>query len=137
LGARTQVPRVPVSERQDAVRAQLQAGAGCLSPCREREGERGAGLADGRVGLLQIHGKNYLMDDLSIECYTPTHSWYQSLAVVGVVLYPVGIPLAFLFLLFRYNVPQIARHKRRCHALRRVLEQVLLEAQGTLPLLTR
>ena len=107
------------------------------SPPAEREKERGDGLADGRVGLLQIHGKNYLMDDLSIECYTPTHSWYQSLAVVGVVLYPVGIPLAFLFLLFRYNVPQIARHKRRCHALRRVLEQVLLEAQGTLPLLTR
>ena len=89
------------------------------------------------LNCKKIHGEHYLMDDLSIECYTPTHSWYQSLAVVGVVLYPVGIPLAFLFLLFRYKVPQIARHKRRCHALRRVLEQVLLESQGKLPLLTR
>ena len=94
-------------------------------------------MADGRVGLLQIHGKNYLMDDLSIECYTPTHTWYQSVAVVGVVLYPVGIPLAFLFLLYRYKVPMIARHKRRCHALRRVLEQVNYGAHDKLPLLTR
>jgi hypothetical protein len=86
---------------------------------------------------VQIHGKNYLMDDLSIECYTPTHTWYQSVAVVGVVLYPVGIPLAFLFLLYRYKVPMIARHKRRCHALRRVLVEVYYEAHSKLPLLTR
>jgi hypothetical protein len=36
------------------------------------------------------------MDDLSIVCYTETHSLYQVLGAVGVLLYALGIPLAFL-----------------------------------------
>ena len=40
-------------------------------------------------------------------------------------------------LLYRYKVPKIARHKRRCHALRCVLEKVFFEAHGDLPELKR
>ena len=36
------------------------------------------------------------MDDLSIMCYTETHSLYQVLGAVGVLTYALGIPLAFL-----------------------------------------
>jgi len=41
-------------------------------------------------------GQYYLMDDLTIACYTPTHTFYQLIGVVGILLYPIGIPLAFL-----------------------------------------
>ena len=41
-------------------------------------------------------GQYYLMDDLSIVCYTDTHSLFQVLGAAGVLTYALGIPLAFL-----------------------------------------
>jgi len=48
------------------------------------------------LNCKELHGSWYLQDDLSIACYTPTHTFYQLLGVVGVLLFPIGIPLAFL-----------------------------------------
>ena len=36
----------------------------------------------------------------------------------------------FVYLLYRYRVPALARHKKRCHQLRRVLETVSWESHG-------
>eukprot|EP00976_Prorocentrum_cordatum_P088066 1187163-Prorocentrum_minimum.AAC.3 len=50
----------------------------------------------------EIHGKHYLEADLDIHCYTPEHHTVQSLAALGVLLYPIGIPLSFMFLMLKY-----------------------------------
>ena len=42
----------------------------------------------------------------------------------------VGIPMFFVYLLYRYRVPTLARHKKRCHQLRRLLETVNYESHG-------
>jgi hypothetical protein len=42
----------------------------------------------------------------------------------------IGIPMFFVYLLYRYRVPELARHKKRCHQLRRVLETVNYESHG-------
>lgn len=49
----------------------------------------------------EIHGGWYLVADMDIECYTPVHDTYTSLASLGVLLYPIGIPVSFLFLMLR------------------------------------
>jgi len=48
-----------------------------------------------------INGKSFLVADFHLECYT--NRWYQyaTAAGVGIVVYPVGIPLLFLGLLCR------------------------------------
>ena len=47
----------------------------------------------------EIHGTYYLEADMDIECYTPVHTTYQSLAALGVLLYPIGIPISFTALM--------------------------------------
>jgi hypothetical protein len=42
----------------------------------------------------------------------------------------IGIPMFFVYLLYRYRVPAIARYKKRCHQLRRVLDTVDRESHG-------
>ena len=44
--------------------------------------------------------RSFLRSDLRIECETPAHDDILRLAYLGIVLYPVFIPLAYLFLLF-------------------------------------
>jgi hypothetical protein len=42
----------------------------------------------------------YMMVDPSISCETADHKWYQNYAACMIVLYPVGIPLLYLYLLY-------------------------------------
>jgi len=42
----------------------------------------------------------------------------------------IGIPMFFVWLLYRYRVPTLARHKKRCHELRRLLLTVNDESHG-------
>jgi hypothetical protein len=42
----------------------------------------------------------------------------------------IGIPMFFVYLLYRYRVPALARYKKRCHQLRRVLDTVDRESHG-------
>ena len=44
----------------------------------------------------------------------------------------IGIPMFFVWLLYRYRVPELARYKKRCHQLRRLLEMVAMESHGKL-----
>ena len=41
------------------------------------------------------------------------------------MLYAVGIPLAFFWLLFKYKVPSLAKHKRECHTLSKVIVEYI------------
>ena len=59
----------------------------------------------------EIHGTWYLGADLDIECYTEKHATYQSLAALGVLLYPIGIPLSFLILMLRCAIQTIDQHE--------------------------
>ncbi|CAM9902456.1 unnamed protein product [Phaeothamnion confervicola] len=45
----------------------------------------------------------YLRADLTLECYTAEHRCYMGFAGVMIFIYPVGIPLSFLWLLVRHR----------------------------------
>jgi hypothetical protein len=51
---------------------------------------------------MEIHGEWYIKQDVSIPCYGSTHNGYQVLAAIGVLLYPIGIPVLFYGLHIRY-----------------------------------
>ena len=72
-----------------------------------------------------IHGQSYLIGDILLACYTTEHNLYMSLAAIGMAVYAIGIPLGFLWLMFYYQVPSLAKHKRNCHIFSRALEYVL------------
>jgi hypothetical protein len=42
-------------------------------------------------------GTSFLKADLSIQCNTPQYKAYATLAGVGIIVYPIGIPLYFLY----------------------------------------
>merc|ERR1719478_622428 len=42
-------------------------------------------------------GASYLKADLSIQCYTDQYKGYATLAAVGILVYPIGIPFYFLY----------------------------------------
>ena len=69
-----------------------------------------------------IHGEAYLDADIQIVCYTTMHKLFMVMAAFGMMMYALGIPLGFLWLLYKYQVPVLAKHKRDCHILSRVLE---------------
>ena len=48
----------------------------------------------------QLHSGSWLRIDVSIECGTGAHMRAQALALVAVILYPVGLPLLFSWLLY-------------------------------------
>jgi hypothetical protein len=45
-------------------------------------------------------GKAFVTSDLSVECYTPTYTGYVVYSSFMLLLYPVGIPMAFFALLY-------------------------------------
>ena len=65
----------------------------------------------GTFACETYYEKSYLIQDLTFECYTREHKFYMILGVVGILLYPIGIPAVFLILLWRAGVPQMANVK--------------------------
>ncbi|CAN0498410.1 unnamed protein product, partial [Scytosiphon promiscuus] len=47
------------------------------------------------------NGKSYIRADHSLECYTPTHTWFRVYAGVMGVVYPFGIPFGYAVVLYR------------------------------------
>jgi uncharacterized membrane protein YbaN (DUF454 family) len=75
-----------------------------------------------------IHGEAFLVDDLETPCYDMKHNAFMALALVGVMLYAIGIPLVFLRLLYVYGVPSLAQYKKDCHTVSRTLEHALYKS---------
>ncbi|CAM9190499.1 unnamed protein product [Ectocarpus sp. 8 AP-2014] len=48
-----------------------------------------------------VEGESYLRADYSIQCHTDKHGWYKVYAGVMIMVYPVGIPLLYAFILWR------------------------------------
>lgn len=83
----------------------------------------------GILNCREIHGSYYVVADLSVPCYTPTHRAYQVLASLGIVMYVLGIPAGFLFLMRTRHIPKLAQHKQEAQ----ILHNVLLHATGKVP----
>ena len=47
------------------------------------------------------NGRSFLRSDHSLECYTTTHKIFMAYAGVMVVIFPLGIPLCYAFVLYR------------------------------------
>jgi hypothetical protein len=52
-------------------------------------------------------GETWHMDDLSIDCASATHVGFMIIGAICIVIYPIGIPVTFLFLLFRNEMPGV------------------------------
>ena len=65
-------------------------------------------------------GTSFLKADLSIQCYTPQYKGYRMLAVFGIFVYPIGIPLYFLYSLgvWGFDGIKVSFGKDRYHTLR-------------------
>ena len=50
---------------------------------------------------MLAEGERWHMDDYSIDCGSATHITFIAFAAVCILAYPIGIPLAFLYLLRR------------------------------------
>ena len=48
-------------------------------------------------------GKAFLTADLSIECYDTTYYHYRAVAIIGIIVYPIGMPCLFLAVLWKHR----------------------------------
>ena len=52
----------------------------------------------------EVEGTKYLVRDFSISCDTDEYVFYLAWGIVAVIMYPVGVPLAYLcILLYHYD----------------------------------
>jgi len=56
-----------------------------------------------RLQISPTETRSYLYADYSIECYEGSYNMYMILALVGVLLYPIGIPAFFIAKLRGYS----------------------------------
>ena len=54
---------------------------------------------------------SYLKADYRIKCFTPSHYRRMRLGAMGILAYPVGIPLFYYGLLLANDVPRFVRQK--------------------------
>lgn len=58
-----------------------------------------------------IEGTSYLVADYRVQCYTRKHVRYMAVGAMWLLVYPIGVPLCFLGLLYYYRVPHLAAAK--------------------------
>jgi hypothetical protein len=68
----------------------------------------------------------WLMADYRVQCWTPQHRLYVGVGIVWTLLFPIGIPLAFVVTLYRAKVPHLAGWKRDCAWLRSIVQRAIL-----------
>ena len=56
---------------------------------------------DEPYGRIDENDKRFLVQDYSLQCDTPEHKAFQAFAAIMIVVYPIGIPLMYTFLLLR------------------------------------
>ncbi|KAK3278099.1 hypothetical protein CYMTET_13939 [Cymbomonas tetramitiformis] len=66
---------------------------------------------------VAVHHEYYLVSDLRVQCWVGPHRRNLPLAVLGVLLYPIGLPAFLYMLLVKHRVPWLAKMKRRAHLL--------------------
>lgn len=62
-------------------------------------------------GCRQVGDKYYVITDMRLECYSPQWYVYQVPAGIYVLVFPIGVPLGFLALLYYYGVPRLAERR--------------------------
>jgi hypothetical protein len=68
----------------------------------------------------------WLMADYRIQCFTQEHKLYIGVGVLWSMLFPLGIPLAILYLLYASRVPHLAAWKSDCAWLRAIVQRALV-----------
>lgn len=64
----------------------------------------------------------YLVSDFRIECYTREHFQNMLVGLLALLAWPIGIPAAFLLLMFYHDLPRMAKEKVRDAWLLQVVE---------------
>ncbi|KAK3285372.1 hypothetical protein CYMTET_7021 [Cymbomonas tetramitiformis] len=74
---------------------------------------------------VAVHHEYYLVSDLRVQCWVGPHRRNIPLAVLGVLLYPIGLPAFFYMFMRKQRVPWLAKMKQRAyllHAARIILD---------------
>lgn len=58
-----------------------------------------------------VYGVHRLIADIRIQCYTGQHYVFLGFGVLALLLFPIGIPAYYLWLMQQYDVPQLAAAK--------------------------
>ena len=78
-------------------------------------------------GCTELEDKTFwLMADYRIKCWTPQHNVYVGVGVLWSILFPLGIPAAFIYALYRAHVPELAVWKRDNAWLRSIVHRSLI-----------
>eukprot|EP00854_Cymbomonas_tetramitiformis_P002717 gene2717-3493_t len=62
---------------------------------------------------ISVHDEYWLEADLNVQCWVGSHRAFLPLGLLGLALYPLGLPVLFTLVLVKYHVPELARVKRR------------------------
>ncbi|KAK3272841.1 hypothetical protein CYMTET_18873 [Cymbomonas tetramitiformis] len=76
----------------------------------------------------ELYGEYFLSAELHVQCWVGGHRRLVPLALVGVCLYPLGLPAVFLYFLWRYRVPALAAMKWRACLLQAAAERLASDA---------
>jgi hypothetical protein len=71
-------------------------------------------------------GKAYLAADARILCYTPRHNLLMGVGGFWAFVFPLGIPMAYLYVLWSNKVPELAEWKLECAWLRNIVQRALV-----------
>lgn len=74
------------------------------------------------MSCVTIDGKGWLAADLKVECHGPEHTPYYRAAIFWLVMYPLGIPALFLFVLLRLGVAHLAWQRLNDMRLRKLVD---------------
>eukprot|EP00854_Cymbomonas_tetramitiformis_P010292 gene10292-12174_t len=58
-----------------------------------------------------VYGVHRLIADVRIQCYTSQHYVFLAFGALALLLFPIGIPAYYLWLMQQYEVPQLAAAK--------------------------
>ena len=72
----------------------------------------------------RVGDTNYLLADFRIQCSGAKYDSYFSAAIFWTLVYPLGVPAAFLALLLKYDVPRLAARRAQTAWLDAALKEV-------------
>ena len=72
----------------------------------------------------RVGGVDYLVADFRIQCSGARYNSYFGAAIFWTIVFPLGVPLAFLALLLKYEVPRLAARRAQTAWLDAALKEV-------------
>lgn len=63
----------------------------------------------GMLACQRVGDEFFLVQDFSMKCFSPEHNYYRRFAFFFLVVFPLGVPVFFMCVLWRFGVISLAR----------------------------